>query len=451
MKHRLLLLISLLMVAMLVFAACSGGNANENDQADNDIIVEQTDGNTDQNNESEQQDEEPVDEEEQRSDEEGEQPVIVDGYDITAAVTGPSLKDAYEDYFLMGVALNGSGPENDTVQSAAMREIIKHQFNSIVYSNLMKPSYFLDQRASINHVRDGGWEPVLNFDSAIAGLEFAKEHDIKMRGHVLVWHTQVPEWFFKEGYQGTGQLVDRDTLLARTENYIKQVLEFFQTEYPGVIYSWDVVNEAVEVVSGHYETETGMNIRTKHGSDQDNLWYTIIGTDYIEKAFEFARKYADPEVKLFYNDYNTFQPMKTHAIYELASMLKEKDLIDGIGMQGHMHLDYPGIQYGNHNWKAAIEKFAELDLEIHVTELTINSEDNDESSMTKQADRYEELFDLFTSMDTAGGGPANITSVTVFGLMDEYMFYNNDKQYSRFFDGQLQPKQAFDRVISVIQ
>lgn len=439
MKHRFLLLMSLLLLVTLVFVGCSNQNDNSHEQGD-DIGYE-----------SEEQLEENESEAVDQAEAEEQQTVIVDGYDITAAVTGPSLKDAYEDYFLMGVALNGSGPENDTVQSAAMREIIKHQFNSLTYSNLMKPSYFLDQRASIDHVRNGGWEPVLNFDSAIAGLEFAKEHDIKMRGHVLVWHTQVPEWFFKEGYQGKGELVDRETMLARTENYIKQVLEFFQQEYPGVIYSWDVVNEAVEVVNGHYETETGMNIRTKHGADQDNLWYTIIGTDYIEKSFEFARKYADPDVKLFYNDYNTFQPMKTNAIYELVLSLKEKGLIDGIGMQGHMHLDYPGIKSGGHNWKDALEKFAELDLEIHVTELTINSEDKDEASMNIQAERYEELFELFTEMDTAGGGPAHITSVTVFGLMDEYLFYANDKQYSRLFDGQLQPKKAFDSVISVVQ
>lgn len=472
MKRTLLLLL----LVMLTIGLIGCGQANEpNDetgQQPNDIQEEVNhEGHEAENDEEEineennevvneeDDDELPLDEEVSDVEEPDEadepaytgDPIIVDGYDITAAVTGTPLKEAFADYFKMGVALNGSSPSNDTVQSAAMREIIKHQFNSIVYSNLMKPAYFLDQRASIDNFRNGNDEPAVKFNDAIAGLEFAKENDIQMRGHVLIWHTQTPDWFFKEGYQGTGALVDRETMLARMESYIKQVLEFMQTEYPGVIYAWDVVNEAVEVVGGHYETETGLNIRTKHGNNQDNLWYVTIGVDYVEKGFEFARKYADPDVKLFYNDYNTFQPQKTSKIYDLVSGLKEKGLIDGIGMQGHMNLSYPGIKFGNHNWRAAIEKFAELGLEIHVTELTINSENNDAASMERQANRYKDLFELFVELDTASGGPANITSVTVFGLMDEYLFYPNDKQYSRLFDGKLQPKLSFQSIMSVVK
>lgn len=85
---------------------------------------------------------------------------------------------------------------------------------------------------------DGIAEPALKYDSVIAGLEFSEENHIQMRGHVLVWHAQTPRWFFREGYRGNGDLVDRNTML--------------QSEYPGVIYCWDVVNEAVEVVEGHY-------------------------------------------------------------------------------------------------------------------------------------------------------------------------------------------------------
>ncbi|MBH1939627.1 endo-1,4-beta-xylanase [Mobilitalea sibirica] len=379
------------------------------------------------------------------------EPVIVDGYDITAAVSGTPLKDAYKDYFMIGVGLNGSAPDTDTVRSAAMTEIIKYHFNSTTYSNLMKPSYLLNQQGSIQNFEVGNIEPAVNFDTVKAGLDFCKENKIKMRGHVLVWHNQVPDWFFREGYQSDGAYVEKDVMLGRLESYIKQVLEYVQTKYPGVIYSWDVVNEAVENSPGSYEKESGFNIRTHYDGTKDNLWYKVIGIDYVEKSFEYARKYADPEVKLFYNDYNTFQPTKTSKIHKLVSHLKEKGLVDGIGMQGYMDLSYPGIAGGNDNLMSAITKFAELDLEIQITELTIRSKDNTEASMEKQAERYKSVFELLKGLDTASGRTANITSVTVFGLMDQYLFYTNDTTNARLFDGQLQPKPAFYSIMSVVE
>ena len=387
-------------------------------------------------------------EENNQSDSVSTEPVIVDGYDITASVTGTSLKDAYKDYFKIGVGLNGSSTETATVRSAAMSEIIKYHFNSVTYSNLMKPSYLLNQAGSIKNYKDGNDEPAVVFDGVIEGLEFCKANNIQMRGHVLVWHNQVPDWFFREGYQNEGELVDKDTMLVRLESYIKQVLKFTQTKYPGVIYCWDVVNEAVEIAAGSYETESGFNIRTKYDGTKDNLWYKVIGVDYVEKAFEYARKYAGKDVKLYYNDYNTFQPAKTLKIYALASYLKEKGLIDGIGMQGYMSLTYPGIVSGDDNFMSALSKFADLGLEIQLTELTISSEDKSEASMEKQAKRYESLFQILAGMDTASGRSANITCVTVFGLMDEYLFYTNDTTYSRLFDGKLQPKPAFYSILS---
>lgn len=379
------------------------------------------------------------------------EPVVIDGYDITASVTGKALKDAYKDYFSFGVGLNGSSIETSTVRSQAMCEIIKYHFNSVTYSNLMKPSYLLDQEGSINNYKSGNTEPAVKFDTAKDGLEFCKDNNIRMRGHVLVWHNQVPEWFFREGYDSRGKFVDRDTMLLRLESYIRQVLEYTQDNYPGVMYCWDVVNEAVEITAGSFESDTGFNIRTKYDGTKDNLWYKVIGTDYVEKSFEYARKYADSSVKLFYNDYNTFQPLKTSKIYDLVSYLKDKGLIDGIGMQGYMDLTYPGIVGGNDSFMTAVEKFAKLGLEIQITELTIRSETKDEASMEKQARRYEALFQVLKRLDTANGGPANITNVTVFGLMDEYLFYTNDKTYARLFDGKLQPKPAFFSIMSAAE
>jgi len=375
--------------------------------------------------------------------------ILIDGFEITAAVSGTPLKDAYKDYFLIGVGLNGSNTQTDTVNSKAMTEIIKYHFNSTTYSNLMKPSYLLDQEGSIANLKAGNPEPTVKFDSVTKGLEFCKENGIKMRGHVLVWHTQTPNWFFQEDYSDFGKYVDRETMLARLESYIRQVLEFTQKEYPGVIYAWDVVNEAVEDTAGHYETKSGYNIRTKFSRIRDNPWYVVVGIDYVEKAFAYARKYAAPEVKLFYNDYNTFQPMKTQAIYKLASHLKEKGLIDGIGMQGYMSLTYPGISGGVNNFLTALAILGELGLEIHVTELSINPKYSDPELLKMQADRYEEVFRVLLEVKTSD--LANVTSVTVFGLMDNYLFYPNDRTLTRLFDRRLQPKPAFYSVLKAVE
>lgn len=376
---------------------------------------------------------------------------IVDGYDLTAALSAPPLKEVYRDYFKMGVGLNGVSIETDTVNSKAMTEIIKHHFNSVTYTNLMKPAYLLDQAGSIRNDESGNPEPAVRFDTVIRGLEFAKANGIQMRGHVLVWHHQTPDWFFREGYRSGGEYVDRETMLFRLESYIRQVLEFTQERYPGVIYAWDVVNEAVENTPGHFETESGYNIRTRYDGTRENLWYRVVGADYVEKAFEYARKYAAPGVKLFYNDYNTFQPSKTEAIYRLAAALKERGLIDGIGMQGYMDLNYPGIRQGRDSFKAALARFAQLGLEIHVTELTIRTPDSSPASFARQAERYFEVFRTLIEMDTQSGGPAEITSVTVFGLMDHYLFYRDDPTTSRLFDGRLQPKPAFYSVLAAAE
>lgn len=375
---------------------------------------------------------------------------IVDGYDITAATTGTKLKDAYKEYFTIGAAINGSQPSNSTIRSAAMSEILKYHFNSTTFSNLMKPSYLLHQQESMKNYGNGTLTPAVDFSSITEGMNFARDNGMKMRGHTLVWHNQVPDWFFREGYTDSGAYVGRDAMLMRLESYIQQVLEYHQSTYPGVIYCWDVVNEAVENTKGAYETESGFEIRTYYGGGE-NLWYKVIGADYVEKTFEYARKYAAADVKLIYNDYNTFQPDKTQSIFDLVSHLKDKDLVDGIGMQSYMDLDYPGIHTGVHNVKKAIEKFAELGLEIQMTELTMRSRDKTEQSFQLQAERYKELFTLYTELDTAGGGPANITNVTFFGLMDEYLFYPDNTEYHRIFDGKLQPKPAFYSILSVTE
>ncbi len=350
---------------------------------------------------------------------------------------GVALKDLCADYFTLGVGINGSTLENQTLNIPEYMELSKKHFNSCTMTNLMKSGYILDQMGSQKNLENGDGSPALNFFSIDPTLEWCKENGMKMRGHTLVWHTQAPDWFFKEGYTSEGAYVDKDTMLMRMESYIKQLLAHVQEEYPGVIYCWDVVNEAVDPESA--DPDSFFMCRTKCGNDP-NPWYETIGPDYVEMAFTYARKYADSDVKLFYNDYNTYQEPKTDGIYKLCESLKEKGLIDGIGMQGYWGISYPSIQM----IETAIQKFAELGLELQVTELSIGVDSETDVQFNKQAVKYAQVFKMLHDMDQDAGGPANITNVTVFGLVDHYR--EGDTTNTRLFDKDYQPKPAYIKV-----
>jgi endo-1,4-beta-xylanase len=348
-----------------------------------------------------------------------------------------ALKDLCSDYFSLGVGINGSTLENQTLNIPQYMELSKKHFNSCTMTNLMKSCYILDQWGSQANIKNGDQTPALSFASIDPTLKWCQENGMKMRGHTLVWHTQAPEWFFRENYEDGGEYVDKETMLVRMESYIQQLLTHVQEEYPGVIYCWDVVNEAVDPESA--DPESYFKCRTKIGNDP-NPWYETIGQDYVEMAFTYARKYAAEDVKLFYNDYNTYQVPKTEGIYALAESLKEKGLIDGIGMQGYWGIGYPS----NADIEKAIRKFSELGLEIQITELSIGIDEENEANFIKQGVKYAQVFKMFHDLDTAAGGPANITNVTLFGLVDHYR--KEDTTNTRIFDKDYQPKPAYYKI-----
>ncbi len=367
---------------------------------------------------------------------------------------GPALKDLYADYFLMGGAINGSDRETAAINHEGMAKVLKKHYNSTTLSNLMKPCYLLDEKACAKKGKKNAnaTEVALNFDSCKDSLEFCKENGIQMRGHTLVWHNQTPEWFFKKNYDEKKGYVSKKVMAKRMENYIKGVLEYCQKIYAGVVYCWDVVNECVDDGAG--DSSVNWNCRTTFNGG-DNFWYATMGTDYVEKAFEYARKYADPDVKLIYNDYNVFMPMKLESIYNLVKGLKEKKLIDGIGLQPTVDLYNPDELKGDSvdSFENCLKKYAELDVDIQITELNFKIDEDtgerDEKSLKRQADRYQEMFELLKKMDTAGGGPCNITSVTVFGICDDYPLYDDMVQCLYLWDKDCKAKEAFYRIREV--
>lgn len=363
-------------------------------------------------------------------------------FDLTAALMQPALKDLCKGYFKMGVGLTGSALQNMAIQSDEYMTVARKHFNSCTLTNLMKPTYMLDQTGCVKNAAEGNEEPALTFACVDEILQWCVDNEVPMRGHTLVWHTQTPDWFFREGYKNDGEYVDRETMLIRLDSYIKQVLTYCQDNYPGAIYCWDVVNEAVDEGG---DPNSFYLCRTKTGEGDPNPWYVVVGDDYVEQAFRSARKYAAEDVKLFYNDFNTYFSKKRDAIYRLCEHLKEEGLIDGIGMQGY----WTGANTGS--IEMAIKTFAKLGLEIQITELSIDAADLSEEELEKQAKSYGSLFYMFSYLDEQGGGPANITSVTLFGLQDGFVMYNgSDKTTSRIFDKDFQPKPAFEKIAKIM-
>ena len=226
------------------------------------------------------------------------------------------LKDRYDGVFKIGVALS-----SQTIRNVKAMEIVKNEFNSFTFGNEMKAENLLDQAATLAGYPDTNTEPVLKFIGIQNGLTFAMNNGYGVRGHTLCWYSQTPAWFFTEDYKAGSPLCSREVMLARLESYIRQVMEYCQTNYPGVIYAWDVVNEAVD-------PQTGDENYIRKGK---NLWYETIGPDFIQYAFEYARKYSDGTADLYYNDYNCYE--KTDWILKALAPIKEAGNIDGIGCQ----------------------------------------------------------------------------------------------------------------------
>jgi endo-1,4-beta-xylanase len=336
----------------------------------------------------------------------------------------PSLAAIYKDRFRIGVALS-----NIDINNKDKAQLVASQFNSITCENEMKPDFILDRAASINA---GDEEcPAINMRNAETALSFAKEYGLTMRAHTLVWHSQTPRWFFTVGYDNSSDapFVTREVMLARMENYIRLVMEYVDTNYPGVIYAWDVVNEAIEPGDGR---EDGIRVK-------NNNWFEVVGPDYVEMAFTYARKYAAPDQKLFYNDYGTYDKSKMYYIRNMIIPLQEKNLIDGIGMQDHMQLTNPSIL----DYQYTINKYAEMGLEIQITELDMNTTDNSEEGQNRLGSRYKAIMTIIQNCMEKNN--ANITSITFWGLTDDRSWLNKADQpcYPLLFDKNLKPKPAY--------
>lgn len=338
----------------------------------------------------------------------------------------------------------GSVINYNQLSDAEYLKLMAKHFNSLTAGNEFKAYSLLNQNAC-RKAEDG--MPVMNFFQADQIIAWAQRSGIQMRGHVLVWDAYMPDWFLREGYQNGQPFVDAETMKLRLQSYIEQVITHFEEKYPGVIYAWDVVNEAIGDSAADWDASDARHIRTTRGG-VSNVFRDVLGNDYIALAFLYARDTIEKigaDIKLYYNDYNMFQPGKRDSACELIKSINAfaKDdqgeyrrLVDGVGMQGY--IGGYGSQAGCMNnadigaIKTAIQTYAALGMEVQITEMAVRSYEGGEDVMQKHGQFYQDLFKMFCSVNEGEEKP--LTAVCIWGPTDINVPQSNYnyKQYSPY-------------------
>ncbi|MCL2372595.1 MAG: endo-1,4-beta-xylanase [Defluviitaleaceae bacterium] len=318
--------------------------------------------------------------------------------------TLPRLFEVFEDYFIVGTAIE----PRDFIGTRF--DFIRHHYAAITAGNHMKPDHL--------QVRPGEffWETADHIvDTTLA-------NGMQMIGHTLVWHAQSPGFLNPDG-------IDRDEAIENLVHHVTTVASHFG----GRVAVWDVVNEAFPSSVHGDPTDWRSAMR-------DTPWLRAIGPEYIEIAFRAAHA-ADPYAILIYNDYNLNQRNKREAVFHMIYEFLENDVpIHGVGMQGHYSTGTSIAEV-----RASISRFAELGIQIHITELDVTVPDslgNAQLTPTQelvQALHYAELFHLFKEYSHA------VYRVTLWGLDDGTSWRAN--RFPLIFNSDLSAKESFHALV----
>ncbi|WP_326983136.1 endo-1,4-beta-xylanase [Chryseobacterium sp. MYb264] len=352
---------------------------------------------------------------------------------INAQNSDHSLKQAFQDKFYIGTAMNLEQIHGKDKKSV---DIIKKQFSSVVAENCMKSMYLQPK------------EGQFFFDDADRFVDFGEKNKMFIIGHTLIWHSQAPDWFFIDK---NGKNVSSEVLKQRMKDHITTVV----SRYKGRVKGWDVVNEAI----------------MEDGTYRKSKFYEILGEEFLTLAFQYAQE-ADPNAELYYNDYNEWHPGKVKAVTELVKKLKAKGIrIDGIGMQAHVGLETPSID----EYEKAIIAYVESGVKVNITELEIsalpspwgtsaNISDKIEYAekmnpykkglpkkvQTQWENRYQDFFQLFLKHQ------AHVKRVTLWGVTDNQSWKNDfpikgRTDYPLLFDRQFKAKPIVGKLIKLAE
>lgn len=420
-RFKKITILALMLSVLLVFAGCSN-KENTDDVKDNLSAVDETVVEDDLDDESEEIDEseDNLSSEDTEVEEDLEDEVVEIDEDYIVGelpLIEGGIKGVYDanGFLNTGTCINGHVIKT-------FSDNITQNYNSVTSENDMKPDAILSQSKS----KEAG-DLIVDYNSRTREqLDWAKENNMKVRGHVLVWYSQTPQWIFYEDFDQKNSLVDRDTMLARMESYIKQNFELLdELGYSEIFYAYDIVNEAI----------------LDDGSLRDCLWKQIIGDDYIWHAFYYADKYAPEHIKLYYNDFN--EQFKTEAVVKLAESLVDEDgrsLIDGIGCQAHLYTQDSIFKY-----MKTLEAFSATGLDVQITEIDVslgtwqNILDPTDENLRDQGQYYYELVNSIIEGNKAG--TTNVSGITFWGVSDG-MSWRRDRS-PLLFDIDMKPKYAY--------
>jgi len=390
----------------------------------------------------------------------------------------PDLKDTISSEDGLGSdAYAGTSIVKSELSDKALMDLVEKHFNAVTFGNELKMDALFDYHDGNNSAP--GFEtvtwtradgtvikdykvPTLDYSRAEEMLKVIKawneknpEDSIKVRGHVLVWHSQAPEWFFHKDWDKDKEYVSAEEMDIRQEWYIKTVLEHFtgkDSPYRELFYGWDVVNEAVSDGRGTYRNDT----------EKSSWWAVYQNEDFIINAFRYANYYAPKFIELYYNDYNECNGNKVDGIEILLKEVKshENDAvlptrIDGMGMQSHHQIAMPtadqikeaAIRYGN-----IVGKIQLTELDIKASDEYDGTKETLEREYTKQAYRYKEIYDVMKEVDAIDG--IDVNAITVWGVIDGNSWLQSQnsagggsdgskKQVPLLFDDDYKAKPAF--------
>jgi len=337
-----------------------------------------------------------------------------------------SLFKKYEPYFSIGAAVRPSYIKSHD-------KILKFHFNHLTIEDDMK---------------FGGIHPkedTYNFKSVDMICDYARENNMKLTGHTLVWHAQYAAWLFKGLKPG-----DKDDI-ELLKNRMKEHIETLINRYDDIVDNWDVVNEAISDSGG----------KTYRDNNEGSKWYDIFqNEDFIYFAFKYAQDALDAKdskAKLFYNDYNTYNQAKLKKILNMARWLRdEKNVrIDGIGFQAHWNMSGPAVSDIKLAFDAIIKegfliKISELDVSVYTNDNWGQKDWEpekkfDEQMAKQQAEYYKSIFALFREYSE------HITDVTFWGVSDDDSwldwFPTKRNNYPLLFDDDYNAKAAYYAII----
>ncbi len=344
--------------------------------------------------------------------------------------TQVAFNAAFDGVFYIGAAINAdqiTGVDSDAVR------VVETHFNSITAENVMKSEEIQPE------------EGIFNFELPDKFVDFGEKNGMKIIGHTLIWHSQLPDWFWSDE---NGDNVSPEVLKERMRTHIHTIVG----RYKGRIQAWDVLNEAI----------------LDDGSWRETKFYEILGEDYVRLAFEYTHE-IDPDAELYYNDYSMANPGRRGTVIKMVKNLQEQGVkIDGIGMQGHLNMDYPELK----DFEESLIAFSELGVKVMITELDLTvlpspKEDvgaNIASTFEYQqqmnpyenglpddvaeahTQRYLDFFKLFIKHHD------KIDRVTLWGVNDAQSWKNDwpvkgRTDYTLLFDRNNNPKPIVNKII----